>query len=161
MGVLPTRARFSAVGAVIMLAIGVLAGCSSAPAAPGSSIKLMNAFVMQPGGSGSVTAYLMIQNLGPADELLSVSSSAGGKVELLDPVAPGSTAIRILPSVRVPGQAVLRMSPAGLRLVITDPGPLRTGKDITLTLVFAHAGTITVQAQVTNSQTGGSSYFGS
>jgi hypothetical protein len=33
------------------------------------------------------------------------------------------------------------------------------GKDITLTLVFAHAGAISVIAQVTNPETGGSTYF--
>ncbi len=33
------------------------------------------------------------------------------------------------------------------------------GKDITLTLVFAHAGAISVIAQITNPETGGSSYF--
>jgi hypothetical protein len=33
------------------------------------------------------------------------------------------------------------------------------GRDITLTLVFAHAGVISVIAQITNPETGGSSYF--
>ena len=33
------------------------------------------------------------------------------------------------------------------------------GKDITLTLVFAHAGAISVIAQITNPASGGSTYF--
>jgi hypothetical protein len=36
---------------------------------------------------------------------------------------------------------------------------MRGGRDITITLVFAHAGAISVIAQVTNPETGGSSYF--
>ena len=37
--------------------------------------------------------------------------------------------------------------------------PFRGGKDITLTLVFAHAGRVSVVAQVTDPSTGGSTYF--
>ncbi len=153
------RARSRAAWFVITLLLAGVAGCSrSAP--PASAIKLMNAYVMQPGGSGSVAAYLVIQNLGSADELLSARSSAGGTVELLTPISPGSTAIRTANSVAVPAHATMRMNPAGLRLLITSSGPLSTGKDISLTLIFAHAGAITVEAQVTNAQPGGSSYFG-
>ncbi len=36
---------------------------------------------------------------------------------------------------------------------------MKAGTEITLTLVFAHAGSISVPALVTNPQTGGSSYF--
>ena len=143
----------------ITAALAALAGCSRAAPAPANSIHLLNAYVMQPGGAGAVAAYLVISNDGGADELISVRSSVGGSVQMLTPLTPGSTAIRLAPAVVVPPHSVLRMSPAGLRLLLTDPGPLRSGKDITLTLVFARAGAITVEAQVTNSETGGSSYF--
>jgi copper(I)-binding protein len=36
---------------------------------------------------------------------------------------------------------------------------MKAGTEITLTLVFAHAGTFSVPAMVTNPQSGGSSYF--
>lgn len=138
----------------------LLAGCASASAPPASQISLLNAFIMQPGGSGSVAAYLVISNRGAADKLLSVHCGAGGIVALIDPAAPGSTAIQNLRTVQIPSHSVLRMSPAGLRLIILNPGPMRTGKAVALTLDFARAGPITIQAEVTNSQTGGSSYFG-
>lgn len=158
-----TRARVIArvAAPVLVLALAALAGCGK-PAAIVSSIKLVNAFVMQSGGSGSGSgdAYLVISNQGAADELLSARSSAGGHVTLMAPSGPGGASIRATRSVLVPGHANLRMNPAGLRLVISNARPMRTGKDITLTLIFAHAGAITVQAQVTNAQTGGSSYFG-
>jgi hypothetical protein len=36
---------------------------------------------------------------------------------------------------------------------------MRDGKDITLKLTFANAGTITILAMVTNPESGGSGYF--
>jgi copper(I)-binding protein len=51
------------------------------------------------------------------------------------------------------------MVPDGYHMLITGAGPIRGGKDITLTLVFAHAGRVSVVAQVTDPSTGGSSYF--
>jgi len=44
-------------------------------------------------------------------------------------------------------------------MLITGVGPVRGGKDITLTLRFAHAGQVSVVAQVTNPNSGGSSYL--
>ena len=44
-------------------------------------------------------------------------------------------------------------------MLITGAGPMHDGKDITLQLTFANAGTITIIALVTNPQNGGSSYF--
>jgi copper(I)-binding protein len=49
--------------------------------------------------------------------------------------------------------------PDGLHMLITGAGPMRGGKDITITLIFAHAGSQSVVAQVTNPESGGSSYF--
>jgi copper(I)-binding protein len=49
--------------------------------------------------------------------------------------------------------------PNSYHLLITGAGPMHDGKDITLTLKFAHAGTITILALVTNPNNGGGSYF--
>ena len=65
----------------------------------------------------------------------------------------------VIPSVRIPGHATLAMRPNGIHMVITGAGPMRGGKDITLTLEFAHGGPVSVVAQVTDPQSGGSSYF--
>ena len=51
------------------------------------------------------------------------------------------------------------MVPDGYHMLITGAGPIRGGKDITLTLVFARAGRVLVVAQVTDPSTGGSTYF--
>jgi copper(I)-binding protein len=44
-------------------------------------------------------------------------------------------------------------------MLITRAGAMRSGGQITLTLVFAKGGTVSVIADVTNPATGGSSYF--
>jgi copper(I)-binding protein len=64
-----------------------------------------------------------------------------------------------IPAVSIPGHNVLRLVPNSVHLLITGARPMRGGRDITITLVFAHAGAISVIAQVTNPETGGSSYF--
>jgi len=62
-------------------------------------------------------------------------------------------------SIAIPAHSTVAMVPDGYHMLITGAGPIRGGKDITLTLVFAHAGRVSVVAQVTNPSSGGSSYF--
>ena len=64
-----------------------------------------------------------------------------------------------IPAISVPGHNIIRLVPNSMHLLITGARPMHGGKEITLTLVFAHAGAISVIAQVTNPETGGSSYF--
>lgn len=71
----------------------------------------------------------------------------------------GSSTVHLIPSIPIPADSVVRLNPDGLRLLITGAGRMRGGQDVTLTLRFAHAGAVSVTAQVTNPQTGGSSYF--
>ena len=49
--------------------------------------------------------------------------------------------------------------PIGYHLLITGARPMKGGTQITLTLVFARGGTMSVEAEVTNPESGGSSYF--
>jgi len=62
-------------------------------------------------------------------------------------------------SIEVSTAYVPAMRPNGVQMLITGAGPMRGGKDITLTLRFARAGQVSVVAQVTNPDSGGSSYF--
>jgi copper(I)-binding protein len=71
----------------------------------------------------------------------------------------GASVIRTITSVRIPAHATMAMRPNGVQMLITGAGSMRGGKDITLTLRFAHAGQVSVVAQVTNPNSGGSSYF--
>jgi copper(I)-binding protein len=59
----------------------------------------------------------------------------------------------------VPAHELTQLIPDSYHLLITGGGPMHDGKDITLRLTFAHAGTITILALVTNPESGGASYF--
>ena len=148
----------SAIGACLMsAAAAALSGCAQ-PAQAAPPIQLGTAYVAKPGPSDVTEAYLVVQNNGRADRLLSASTSVGGRVTLRGP-APGSGRMRVVPDIRIPAGHVVRLVPNGYHLVITGARPMRAGTEITLTLVFARAGQIRVPAEVTNPQTGGSSYF--
>lgn len=144
-------------GCLAVLATAGLAGCyARASAAP--AISLSTAFVPQPTG-GRTVGFLLIRNNGGRDRLISARTSAGGRIAFAAPVRSGSSSLHIVPSVPIPADSIVRFDPGGLHLLITGTGRLPGGKDITLTLRFAHAGAVSVTAQVTNPQTGGSSYF--
>jgi len=115
--------------------------------------------VTQPGAAGITDAYVIVQNSGPADKLISARSSAGGVVQLRSPRHGGVIEMHTVPSIPIPADSLVRLSPNASHLLITDSGHMRAGREITLTLVFAHAGAISVPAMVTNPQTGGGSYF--
>ena len=155
----PARRAGRAASAVCLtvLAAAGLAGCyARASAAP--SISLSTAFVPQP-TAGRTVGYLLIRNSGRRDRLVSARTSAGGRVTFAEPVRSGSNTVHLIPSIPIPADSVVRLNPDGLRLLITGAGRMRGGQDVTLTLTFAQAGIVSVTAQVTNPQTGGSSYF--
>jgi copper(I)-binding protein len=107
---------------------------------------------------GQTVAYVVIRNNGPRDRLVGARTSAGGRVAFRAAVGR-STAMHTIPSINIPANSIVRLVPDGLHMLITGAGPMRGGKDITITLIFAHAGSQSVVAQVTNPESGGSSYF--
>jgi copper(I)-binding protein len=135
-----------------------LAGCA-APAVAGSQVQLSTAFVPVPQTPGTTVAYVVIRNNGPADRLVAARTSAGGRVTFRRASGPAAATMATITSVRIPAHSTLAMRPDGIHMLITGVGRIHGGKDITLTLVFARAGPVSVVAQVTNPQSGGSSYF--
>jgi copper(I)-binding protein len=137
-------------------------GCAARNHAGGSGIVTTGAYVQQPASTGKTTVgYLDIRNNGAADALISVSTSVGGKVELRGPIRDGETPILMhtVTSIPIPADATTQLIPNSYHLLISGAGPMFDGKDITLTLKFAHASPVTIYAFVTNPQNGGSSYF--
>jgi periplasmic copper chaperone A len=137
----------------------VATGCASAGAT--SSIAVASAYVPQPTTPGTTVAYLEIRNNGPADKLVAVQTSVGGKVQLRAPAGQrsGALVMRTVPDIPIAADAMTRLNPISYHLLITGAGTMRDGKDIMLRLTFANAGTVTVIAMVTDPQSGGSSYF--
>jgi len=154
---LAVRAGAAAAGLAMAVAAG-LAGCT-AKAAPPAPIQIGTSYVPVPQSAGTTVAYVVIRNNGPADRLVSARTSAGGRVAFRAPAGPGDLAMHTISSIAIPAHSTLAMVPNGYHMLITGAGPIRGGKDITLTLVFAHAGRVPVVAQVTDPATGGSTYF--
>jgi periplasmic copper chaperone A len=149
--------RSAAAGLVVTLA-AALAGCAQPASASGPRIELATAYVGQPQGSNITDAYLVIRNNGPADRLISARTSVGGTVTLRGP-ARGSALMHDVGAITVPAHTLIRLVPNGYHLVIVGSRPMKADTEITLTLVFAKAGAYRVAAEVTNPETGGSSYF--
>ena len=151
-------ARRAAVTAALVAGLGTAAGCATqAGASP--SIQVTNAYVPVPSASDITVAYVVIRNNGNADRLVAVHTSVGGRVLFRTAHGPGASVMSTIPSVRIPGHATLAMRPNGVHMVISGARPMRGGKDITLTLEFAHGGPVSVVATVTDPQSGGSNYF--
>ena len=153
-----SRSVLRIAGAALLAAL-VVTGCASARAS--SSIAVASAYVPLPTTPGTTVAYLDIRNNGPADKLISVQTSVGGKVQLRAPVGrhAGILTMRTVPDIPIAANAMTLLNPDSFHLLITGAGTMHDGKDITLQLTFADAGTITILAMVTNPETGGSSYF--
>jgi copper(I)-binding protein len=148
--------------ASIALVVAVATGCAGRNHAGGAGIVPTGAYVQQPAATGQATVgYLDIRNNGAADKLLSVSTSVGGTVELRGPVGKDASAVLMgtMSSIPLPAGMTTQLIPNSYHLLITGAGAMHDGKDIQLTLKFAHAGSITVYALVTNPQNGGASYF--
>ena len=149
--------RAAAAACLALLTAAGLAGCYT-QASAGTNIMLATAYVPLP-TSGRTVAYLVIRNNGGTDRLIGARTSAGGQVSLRAPRGEGSVVMHTVRSATIPGHGAVRLIPDGLHLLITGARRMHSGKDITLTLTFAHAGPVSVEALVTNPQTGGSSYF--
>ena len=154
---LAVRAGAAAAGLAVAVAAG-LAGCT-AKAAPPAPIQIGTSYVPVPQSAGTTVAYVVIRNNGNADRLVAVHTSVGGRVLFRMAHGPGASVMSTIPSVRIPGHATLAMRPNGVHMVISGAGPMRGGRDITLTLEFTHGGPVSVVATVTDPQSGGSSYF--
>jgi hypothetical protein len=149
------------VGSIALVAAAVTA-CSSPNHAGGPGLVLTGAYVQQPASTGKASVgYLDIRNNGSADTLLSVSTNVGGTVELRGPVGKNESSVVMgtMSSIPLPADTTTQLIPNSYHLLITGARAMHDGKDIQLTLKFAHAGSITIYALVTNPQNGGSSYF--
>ena len=151
------RAGAAAAGLAAVVAAGV-AGCAARPASA-PPIRIGTSYVPVPQSAGTTVAYVVIRNNGAGDRLVAARTSVGGRVTFRVASGPGASVMGTVASVRIPAHATLAMRPNGVHMLITGAGPMHGGKDITLTLRFAHAGQVSVVAQVTNPDSGGSSYF--
>jgi copper(I)-binding protein len=141
---------------LIAAAAGGAVGCAAGAAAT-PPIQVASAYIPVP-SHGTTVAYVVIRNNGSADQLVSATTSDGGRVTFQAP-SPAGAGGHTIAAVPIPADSTVAMRPDGYHIVITGARGMRGGKDISLTLNFARAGPVTVVAQVTNPETGGNSYF--
>ena len=154
----PRHARAIAVCGLAVLAASVMAGCS-APPRPAPSITLSSAQVTQPSPAGVTDIYVDVQNTGPADQLIGARISVGGQVTLRSPVGADVMDMQTVRAITIPAKSFIGLDPNGSHLLVTHAGKMISGREITVTFLFAHAGAISISAMVTNPATGGASYF--
>jgi len=136
-----------------------LSGCSSPASA---KIATNSAYIPQPTTPGTTVAYMDIRNNAKTTELVAATTSVGGRVSFLAPdgmTGSGTMIMKTVPDISIASQAIVRMNPNSFRLRITGAGKMQGGKDVIITLRFAHAGKVTVVALVTDPASGGGSYF--
>jgi copper(I)-binding protein len=153
------RAGRAAASLVAVIGVCMAAGCAAQARAAGPVIELTSAQVTEPGASHITEVYVDVTNNGPQTKLISARLSVGGHVTLRSPAHSSQVEMRTVPSITIPAKSFVRLDPNGSHLLVTDAGPMRNGTEITLTLEFAHAGSFSVPAMVTNPQSGGASYF--
>jgi copper(I)-binding protein len=152
------RGRTAAAWTLALLGTVMAAGCA-VPAQAGPVIELSAPQIIAPGANHITDVYVDIRNNGPQTKLIAARISVGGRVTFRSPVHAGQVEMRTVPSLTIPGNSLTGLDPNGSHLLVTDSGPMVAGRLITITLVFAHAGTFSVSTMVTNPASGGFGYF--
>jgi copper(I)-binding protein len=99
--------------------------------------------------AGSAHTYLVIRNLsGTPDELTAVRTPIARQAVLTERSGPGAKPVTVR-ALTVPGDGTLTLSPLGSDVVLQHPSAFESSGQVPLTLVFRHAGTITIEAPVT------------
>jgi copper(I)-binding protein len=144
---------------IAVLGSVLTAGCAVTPSQAAPDIRVSSVQVTLPSASGVTDIYADVDNGGPADQIISATISVGGHIALRSPAERGGAQMHTVRSITIPARSFVGLDPNGSHLLVTDAGRMIAGREITLTLFFAHAGAISVPAMVTNPATGGASYF--
>ena len=142
--------RLAIVGVVLMFAV-VMTACGGSSDSTTSGLTVSDAWVRNPitpdqPGAG----YLVIQNNGAADKLLSVTSDIVQTIELHESMMSGNMMqMSPVPNIEVPANGKVELKPGGFHLMLIGlTRPLKVGDKVQLTLNFEKAGKIPVTADV-------------
>jgi copper(I)-binding protein len=110
----------------------------------------MRAFTPQAAAAvGAAHTYLTIHNLtSTPDELIGVRSPVAWHVVLTRRASLAGPA-SVVSGLPIPADGTLTLSPLVDDVVLDDPTPYESSPAVTLTLVFRHAGPVTIEAPVT------------
>ena len=129
-----------AAGAALLLWSG--GGTAQAQAA---KLTVSGAYVREPANPAEAAAYFTVDNTGGADDSLTAVASSTGHASMHTTNGSKMVALAAAP---VPAHGALDFSPGGNHVMIDDPGPLKPGTTVRLTLTFAASAPISVDAPV-------------
>ena len=142
--------RLAIILIVLMLSVALTA-CGGSSGTSGSSIVVSDAWVRNPPISDQPgAAYLVIQNNGAADRLLSVTSDIAQTIELHESMdSGGMMQMSPVPNIPIPANGKVELKPGGFHMMLIGlTRPMNTGDKVQLTLNFDKAGKIPVTAEV-------------
>ena len=146
-GVVAGSLAVGATGVALLLWAGP-GGAAKADAQRSGPPKLAvsGAYVREPASPDVAAGYFSVRNSGGGtDELTAVESSTPGTASLH---ATAGSKMTELVTPRIPAGGTLDFQPGAYHVMLTDPGPLKAGDHVRLTLVFATSAPITVDAPV-------------
>lgn len=138
-------------GPLLMIALGVLAGGTSA-----QDYKLGAIEIAQPWAKPSIgqakagAAYVTLTNGGSADRLIAAKADVSELVELHShTMEDGVMRMRPVPGIDLPADATVELKPGGFHVMFLNlKAPLVEGESFPLTLVFEKAGELTVEVAI-------------
>ena len=142
--------RLAIIVIVLMLSVALTA-CGGSSGTSVSSITVSDAWVRNPPISDQPgAAYLVIQNNGAADRLLSVTSDIAQTIELHESMdSGGMMQMSPVPNIPIPAIGKVELKPGGFHMMLIGlTRPVKTGDKVQLTLNFEKAGKIPVTAEV-------------
>ena len=147
------RSSRSGRGRIILASLALLLAACGGATASTAPPAVSDAWIRPPAGMDQPAAgYLVITNASAqADALLRVTSPAATSVELHETTtdSSGMTGMHPVERLEVAAGATVKLEPGGYHLMLMGLGDaVKVGDSIELDLVFEHAGTVAVQAQV-------------
>ncbi|NUR29442.1 MAG: copper chaperone PCu(A)C, partial [Catenulispora sp.] len=124
---------------------GLLLWSGGDAAAGTAKLTVRDAYVREPANPAEAAAYFSIGNTGRAEDTLTAVTASTGRASLHTSNGPKMVALATAP---IPARGRLDFSPGANHVMIDDPGPLRPGGTVQLTLRFAKSAPITVDAPV-------------
>jgi periplasmic copper chaperone A len=117
------------------------------------SLQISGAYVPQPASPATAAAYFTIRNNGDsADSLRQISTpiSSMAMLHRYRSTGPDTEKMTDIMELKLPPHQTIQLRPGQLHVMIENPqANLKKGDVVALTLVFAHAGKVTLQAPVT------------
>ncbi|WP_194921851.1 copper chaperone PCu(A)C [Catenulispora rubra] len=131
--------------AVLAAGAGLLLWSGGDAEAHSAKLAVSDAYVREPANPAEAAAYFTVANKGGGDDTLTGVTASTGRATMH---TTNGALMVALSSAPVPAHGSLDFSPGGNHLMIDDPGPLKPGTTVRLTLTFAASGPITVTAPV-------------